>query len=532
MGIKTKYLLLLLLAGGSIFFFNLGERDLWEPDETRYAVVAREMREGGNWILPHLNGKIYAEKPPLFFWLVNLSTFLLGENSEFTNRLPSAIAGLITLFVTFLFGEKLFNPRVGFLSAMVLATSALFPQLSRWMMLDSLFTLLFLLTLFYFYLGFEKEERRRKYYLFAGFFIGLGVLTKGPIAFLVIPIFVIFAFSQKKVKAFWNLHLLWGTLLSFLAILLWLLPACWIGGEDYTKRILFGQTLGRLAGDEKSFHPEPFYFYFIRFPLDFFPWIVFLPSAILLGFRKGEEIRKKFIFLLIWFLWIFFFFTLSQGKKDNYLLPLYPAAAILIGIYWDSGLRSSEGKWGAISGLVFLPLLFSIGFLLFIMGIPEKLYPALTAYHSIVFWPLFYLCLGSLLSALFFLKKKKGVSFIIIAITFGLFQLHLSSLLPKFNPQRSMRAFSERILKRVGPEDELKIFSNRYHGLLYYTQKPYIEQLGSINRFSEILHSPQRVFVVIPLKHLGRIKKELNMEVETVEQTRIGSQDLGLIQIN
>ena len=531
MGIKTKYLLLLLLAGASLFLFNLGARDLWEPDETRYAVVAREMRESGNWILPHLNGKIYAEKPPLFFWLVNLSTFLFGENSEFTNRLPSALAGLMTVIVTFLFGGKLFNLRVGFLSAMVLATSALFPQLSRWMMLDSLFTLLFLLTLFYFYLGFENEEKRRKYYLVAGFFIGLGVLTKGPIAFLVIPIFVIFAFSQKKVKAFWNVYLLWGTLLSFLVIFLWLLPACWIGGEDYTKRILFGQTVGRLAGEEKSFHPEPFYFYFIRFPIDFFPWIVFLPSAILLGFRKGEEIRKKFLFLLIWFLWIFFFFTLSKGKKDNYLLPLYPAAAILIGFFWDSGLRSSEGKWGAISGLIFLALLFSMGSLLFFIGIPEKLYPILAPFHSLVLWVLLYLFLGSFLSFLSFLKNKRVLSFIILAITFGLFQLHLSFLLPKFNSQRSMKAFSERILKRVGPEDELKIFSNRYHGLLYYTQKPYIEQVESMNRLSEILQSPQRVFVVIPLKYLNRIKKGLNMEVEPIEQTKIGSQDLGLIQI-
>jgi 4-amino-4-deoxy-L-arabinose transferase-like glycosyltransferase len=186
---RTKYLFLLLAIGALLFLFKIGDRDLWDPDETRYALVAREMRESGNWILPHLDGSVYAEKPPLFFWLVNLSSLILGEDSEFANRLPSALAGLACLLITLLFGERLFHLRIGFLSGLALATCFLFPQLSRWMMLDSLFTLLFLLTLLTFYRGVEREENRRRDYLLAGLFMGLGVLTKGPIAYLPIPIF-------------------------------------------------------------------------------------------------------------------------------------------------------------------------------------------------------------------------------------------------------------------------------------------------------------------------------------------------------
>src|SRR5512143_3079590 len=119
MSTKRKYVLLLIGIGIALFFFNLGARDLWEPDETRYAVVAREMKETGNWILPHLNGEVYAEKPPLFFWLVNLSTSFLGVNNEFTNRLPSALAGFITFLVVCFFGKRLFNMRAGLLSSLV-----------------------------------------------------------------------------------------------------------------------------------------------------------------------------------------------------------------------------------------------------------------------------------------------------------------------------------------------------------------------------------------------------------------------------
>jgi 4-amino-4-deoxy-L-arabinose transferase-like glycosyltransferase len=372
--VRRRYLLSLLALGFLIFFFNLGGRDLWEPDETRYAVVAREMKDSGNWIIPHLNREIYAEKPPLFFWLVNLSVCFFGENSELANHLPSALAGYIAIFITFLFGVKLFNLRAGFLSSLVLATPFLFPQLSRWMMLDSIFTLFFLLALFSFYLGYEKEERRRRYYLLAGLFTGLAILTKGPVAYLTLPIFLIFAAFQKKMKRFWCRDLLLGFLLSLIVALIWWIPASWIGGKGYIHWILFKQAVGTYVEGGKHFHPQAFSFHFIGFPIEFLPWTVFLPTAFILGLRKGGERREKFLFLSIWFFFIFLFFTFSKGKKDNYLLPLYPAAAMIVGWLWDCGLRSEEGKKRFMAGLAILALLSWVPSVLFLAGVPQKLY--------------------------------------------------------------------------------------------------------------------------------------------------------------
>lgn len=377
------FLFIILLSVGSfVFLFRLGARDLWEPDETRYAIVAREMRQSGDWILPHLNGAIYAEKPPLFFWLVNLSTLFLGEDTELTNRLPSTLAGLMTVLLTFIFGSELFSPQAGFLSSLILATCFFFPQISRWMMLDSLFTLFFLLTLFYFYLGYEKSEGRQKYYILAGLFMGVGVLTKGPAAYLPIPIFLIFSFFQKELRRFWCRDLLWGFLLSMAMVFIWWLPACWIGGKDYINWILFQQAVGTYVEGGKHFHAKPFYFYFIYFPLEFLPWIVFLPASFILGLQKRKDKRKESLFLSVWFIFIFFFFSLSTGKKDNYILPLYPAASLMVGWLWDSGIHSLEGRKVFVFGLFFLILLFLVGSVLFLSGIPQKSYSILRAYHS------------------------------------------------------------------------------------------------------------------------------------------------------
>lgn len=527
---RKLFSILLLITVALVFLFNLGGRDLWDPDETRYAVIAREMRQSGDWILPHLNGKIYAEKPALFFWLVNLSTFFIGENSELANRLPSALAGLVTILLTFLFGERLFNTRVGFLSGLVLATCLLFPQISRWMMLDSLFTLLFLLTLYCFYHGYEKEGGRRKYFLLGGLFIGLGVLTKGPIAYLPIPIYLIFAFFQKGVKRFWNWDLLLGFLLSLAVVFAWLIPACWIGGEAYTKRILFGQTIGRLAGSGKHFHPKSFFFYLIRFPIEFLPWIVFIPVAFIYGLRRGGEKRKEFSFLSIWFIVIFLFFTLSLGKKDNYILPLYPAAALMVGAFWDFVLQSQKRERSILLGLIILTSLLLIALGVFLSGVPHRLYPLLEPYHFLVLSTLLYLLIGMGLSLLFFLKKMKWSSFISLVITFAVFHLHISWALPtQFNMQRSVKTFSENILKRMGTGDDLISCYFQPEGLLYYTKKPFIEAVRNKDRFTEVMHSSQRVFIVIQKGDLHQIKKDLNFEVSPLQETRVGHWDLVLI---
>ena len=508
MGVKTKYFFILIFVGSLVFLYNLGARDLWEPDETRYAVVAREMKETGNWIVPHLNGVLYSEKPPLFFWLVNGSTLLLGDN-EFANRLPSALAGLMIVLVTFLLGVRVFNLKTGFLSGLVLITGFFLSQLSRWMMIDSLFTLFFLLSLFFFYHGYKNEERRRVDYLVAGSFIGLGVLTKGPVAFLSIPICLILGCFEKDVKKFWNRDLLWGVLLSLVLVLVWLIPACWIGGDDYTRRILIEQSIGRMTGTLKNSHPhiESLFFYFIRFPAEFLPWTFFLPAAVLLEIRKNEEERSGFLFLSVWFLFIFIFFCLLKGKKDNYLLPLYPAAAILVGRWLAFFLQSPKALrsvrmrlWNPVS----LTAVLFLGLWLVYQVSPTEWFPTgLRPHLSVAAWPLTIAALGGILSLLSLFKKWGPLSLLFLMGALIITQTYLAvTVPPRLNEWVSKKPFSRQILTRVAHGDELKIWKFQSTGLLYYTGRS-IEQIRRRDRLVEVLSGPRRVFLIIEEKELS-----------------------------
>jgi 4-amino-4-deoxy-L-arabinose transferase-like glycosyltransferase len=514
---------ILILISALILLSNLGLRDLWDPDETRYAVIAREMRVSGDWILPHFNGRIYAEKPPLFFWLVNLSTSLFGQQSEVAHRLPSALAALITIYVTFVFGERLFNTRVGLVSGLMLATCVLFPQVSRWVILDSVFTLFLVLTVFYLHKGFEGSEGRRKAYLCAGLFMGLGVLTKGPVAYLSLLVFFAYGLLLKDVRRFWNKDLLWGFFLSVAIALAWLIPACMKGGEDYTRTVLIWQTLGRLKGTGASTHPEPFFFYFLWFPAEFLPWSVLLPAAFVLTFRsKGIE-RKRFLFLLIWLVIPICFLTLSKGKKDTYLLPFYSAAALMVGSLWASEAPSPGIRKGMMAGGIFMTSAILVALVLTLLGLPDRFDPRLHDYRSTGIIISSYLFMGSFLSTLFFIKKWRWASLMSGVIVCLFLHFHLSYFLPReFNAKRSLKPFSELILHTMREGDELKTSYFTPPGLLFYTRKNYVEDIRSGKRLSEVMKLSQRVFVVIQKVDLEQINSKNPLEFYVIHETKAG----------
>ena len=531
MDAKRKYLLLLLLIGSLVFLFKLGGRDLWDPDEPRYAAIAREMRQSGDWIAPHLHGQIYLEKPPLFFWLVNLSTFAFG-NSELANRLPSGLAGLAVVVLTFILGSRLFGPEAGFLSGLVLASGFYFPQISRWMMLDSLLTLCFLLSLAFLYFGLNRPERQRTYSLLAGVCMACGILAKGPLAYLPVPLMLIYTLMSRDFRKIWNRNLLYSVLLSVGVVFVWFLPAVNRIGESYGTDNLWLQTVGYFIGGRN--HPEPLYLYFARFPFDFLPWTLFLPWAFVSGYRQiKSEKRKEVLFLFVWFAFLFLFFSLSKAKKENYLLPLYPAAALGLGNWLAPHWRSS-GKVAERLDELWIPVmlitLLSVLAGAIILLSPVGWFPATAvSFFPYVLGAISCILVGGALSLLFALKRRQVAS--ISCFIAGLIAAHVyvsTVFIPWINPARSAKPFSQEILRRMTPGDELKIWKFRHQGILYYTGKP-VEQIKKIDRLLEVLSGPGRVFVVAEEQDLAELNERTALLYHVIEKRKVAHQMLFLI---
>jgi 4-amino-4-deoxy-L-arabinose transferase-like glycosyltransferase len=530
---------LLLVFCFVLYFLNLGQWDLWNPDEPRYAQVAREMVNGGDWILMHFNGKIYGDKPPLFFWMIALSSYLWGGFTSFSARFPSAFFGTLTVLLTFLIGKGLYSSRMGFLSGFVLATSLEFTYLSTRANIDTtltFFTTASLLCFFQWYLWSKEEKSRNKkikdlsiYGLYIG--MALATLAKGPVGFI-LPLFVslIYLIVQRDWKGIRGMRILTGMLLFVAIVLSWYLPAVFSAGKAYLQETLFKHTVDAYV--KGWTHVRPIYYYLYNFPVDFLPWVFFLPATIVYGYsREMMEKRREFFFLLIWFAVIFLFFSLSKGKRAIYLLPLYPAASLMVGKLWDDFISNPmdhfRREW------ISFPLYGLMGLVLMAGGtIP---WVVSMRFHSYMPYslPIAFLMVGGSLAmfVLYRFKNQGAIFFLIIGMMAGGFFYTSRVVFPLVNPYKSARFISHEITERIQPGDKLAVYRGFGTGPYnFYTGIVPILELEGQEDLLHFLGSTERVFCLLKFRDFSKFHtKEGRPKVQLISRRKVGDDDIVLI---
>jgi 4-amino-4-deoxy-L-arabinose transferase-like glycosyltransferase len=544
-----------------LYFLNLSQWDLWNPDEPRYAQVTREMVNGGDWILMHYNGKIYPDKPPLFFWLIALSSYLWQGFSSFSVRFPAALFGTFTVLLTFLLGKNLYSTRIGFFSGLILATSLQFAYLSTRANIDTtltFFTTASLLCFFEWYrntaprLGSESKrpsplpsgeregvrgnwvkQKSTKGLLIYGFYISmaLGTLTKGPVGFIIpLLISLIYLLIQKDWKGMRGMKLLPGMILFLVIVLSWYLPAVLKGGRDYLNVTLFKHTIDRYSTGWS--HVKPIYYYLYNFPVDFLPWIFFLPAAMVYGYsREAIGKRREFIFLLAWFFVIFLFFSLSKGKRSLYLLPLYPAVSIMIGKLWNDFIFTSmdhfRHEWISFPLYGFMGLALMAGAA--IPWVISMKFPSYLPYSL----PIAFLMVGGSL-AIFVLNRFRmqgAIFFLLIGMMASGFFYTLRVVFPLVNPYKSARFISQEITSRIQPAEKLALYGGFGTGPYnYYTGIVPILELEGEENLIHLLGSPERVFCILKFGDFSKFQVMVGRpEVQLITRRKVGDDDIVLI---
>ncbi|HEX5041764.1 MAG TPA: glycosyltransferase family 39 protein [Candidatus Polarisedimenticolaceae bacterium] len=316
-----------VLAAAVLFFLQLGQRDLWAPDEPYFAEGAREMVVDGHWAVPHVNGVVTTDKPPLFFWSIAAVSLPGGKVTPWTARVPSALAGLATVLLVLRLG--------GGPAALVLATTYLFWDKARSAQIDALLTLLIAVALSAFW-GWRSGSTggRRAGLLFWGA-CGLAVLAKGPVG-VMLPLGVALAFLawEGDLRSWRRFAPVAGPLLLLALCGTW---AAWassrpeysvIGAlrEHFVNRAMHGMH-----------HKQPPWYYLGALPPGLFPWTGLLPGALVLAWRRRGDPFARFLF--VWFVFIVLFFSISTEKRNLYVLPAYPACAILVARLLDAAER-------------------------------------------------------------------------------------------------------------------------------------------------------------------------------------------------
>lgn len=485
---KSKILSLTLLSSLLLFSY-LGRMALIDPDEGRYSEGSREMLVLKDYVIPHLNFKPRINKPGLFYWLTVISYKAFGIN-EFSARFPSALFGLILILGTYLWTHKEIGERKAYLSSLILlGTPAIFIA-SRIAITDIVFTSFVIFSLF----SFWSSHKNKRLAILGYFFLGLSLATKGPAGFVIV-ILTLVVFSLWKRDKIYILRALnpWGILIFLIVGGLWYLALLNKIGWLEFKHFVFQETWGRLG--EGFVHRKSLYYYLPLVIGGFLPWSIFL-----LGFRKLDLKDNLIKFLVTFTLVTLFFFSICKTKLPTYILPIFPALAVIdaniMDRYW--GTRRKE--------ILFFLLFMALGAILIPLSFPSRLLKLvdITALYKL---SAFILLIS--LPFIFLIRFRLKRQFIyLFSVFFSIYFYLILNFAGPFSVYRSTKKLF------AGHEiDADVIYALRFFkpSLVFYSKKK-IHEIDNLSEFKQ-------GYLIIKKKDIEDVRKRLTKPFQIISET-------------
>jgi 4-amino-4-deoxy-L-arabinose transferase-like glycosyltransferase len=356
-------ILWVVLLGWIAFLHRLGSTGLLDETEPLFVEAARQMVVTGDWITPYFNGATRFDKPPLIYWLMAVGFRCFGVN-EWTARLPSALAGTGLLGLVFctlsqVSGSKEPDPTARSISLLpylgtgLLALNLQMLFFGRTGYSDMVLNACFSGSLLAFFLGYIQVRRswaQKMWYV--GFFLlmGLGVLTKGPVA-VVLPLAIVAFFSflvGNFSRVFLELPWFSGGFLGALIAIPWYLAVYERNGKAFTDAFFGFHNIDRFTKVVNQ-HAGPWYYHIIVLFVGMLPWSMALPAGMVHSLRlkteRGDRVRHLGVLALAWFLVVMAFFAISATKYITYSLPAVPAASLLIALWWNDQDQTRRHSW-------------------------------------------------------------------------------------------------------------------------------------------------------------------------------------------
>ena len=512
----------LIILAGLLFLVNLGGLGLTDRDEGANAEAAREMVESGDWVSPSLNYEPRFAKPAFAYWMISGSYLIFGVN-EFAARFPSAIFGVALILLQYSFLTRICGSTIALLGSLMLLLNIEVIGISRMVLTDPELVFFTTLSGYCFWLGMWQGGKNRFY--FWGFYTGMGIamLAKGPVG-IIIPLLAVIPYLTvtRQWKQFVRIgYPLAGPLLVILIFAPWYLAMIAIHGDAYLIRAQ-AHTTSRFANPMDG-HGGTILFYIPVLFLGFFPWSGFVPATLVHAlkdwkrYRTGEHVTTKeeglALFAALWIICLFLFFSLSASRLPHYIFPLFPAASILVALFWSRSLVGDSTPSGFTTSV---RIVVTMGYL---MGIAlaaapaiyglfvEKIAKQVPAARELDLG-LFPVALGVLIIGgtmlfrhLAYSAERRAAAFWVVGGMIGALVLSLLLFaLPKANqyfiepPQElaTIAAFN------LGPEDRLIQFGRKLTSLSFYAKrKVYQINPGEDVFFEPHVSAPGRTMIIL-----------------------------------
>lgn len=484
-------MIVLLVAVAVLSFYRLGAGSLWDQDETKYAQIAREILETGDPITLHVNGRPWYVHPPLYMWLVAATGGVAGF-SEFSVRAWSAAFSVLTVCATMLLGQAWFGPRVGVLAGAILAVTFQFMAQSRLAVFDTVLLAWMLLAVYAFVRGHRGE---RGQFLWFFIYAGLATFSKGPIGLLLPGLVIVpFVLIRRAWTRWREVPWIAGFAVYVLIGLSWYGVETWLHGADFVRRVFGYYGIGRFFGVVED-QAGPWTYYLPVLFAGAFPWTAFWPAAAAYHARRRADDGS--LFVVLWCAIVFVFYSIAATKLPNYVLPIYPLAAIGVAAWWEAAARGETGRALPVSAACLAVLL--TAFYAGIGGYLRNLYPR--EFHElghILVGPAIVMAAGvALVIGLVIARRPLAAAVALCAAVAVAWLGVLTWILPVIEAQKPMKPLATAIHAVLQPGDRIVGYRmSIYSSLIYYTDHP-VEWVDTPADLRRAVCNPGRVFVVL-----------------------------------
>ena len=364
----------------AIIFTGIGEGGIYAAQEGRTALIVRKMLQSGNYLDMQVDFGVPYEKPIGHYWCCLPSALWFGLDgdplavrAEWALRLPSALAALATLAAAAVMAGRIYGRRAAAISIVVLASMPNFVKLARLAHIDMLFAAAFALAMLFLYLGcFDRRESSRWIY---GFYASLaaGMLLKGPLILILAGLVVVTAAALfRRWRLVLDIRPFTGGILFLVLALPWYVLETWRTDGEFYREFIVNQNIRRFTGVGSTYRDGermPLYYYIPKLLAGALPWSLASLAALAVWWKRLVKLRfgAGTKLLLIWFVTGFVFFSLSALKRGDYLLPVYPALAILTAAAIDRAIAwmpklDRRWRWGLAGIAVLAALFFALNF--------------------------------------------------------------------------------------------------------------------------------------------------------------------------
>jgi 4-amino-4-deoxy-L-arabinose transferase-like glycosyltransferase len=497
----------------------VGHREVVTGDEARFVLLARDMLNRGTWFDARVREQRYRNKPPLYPWSIKVLSMPSGHVTEATATLPITLAAIGSVFFTAMLGQRLFGRRAGLWAGLVLATSYGIYEHSQMLLPDMIVVLFSMAALHAFWKSIVDPPAGRHLLVFYAM-VALGVFSKGPMGLLPLLVAAVFLVTGEGLRGLRRLWTTSGLVVLLVLIAAWFVPYVAFGGHTFARRVVWDDWLSWYFGRTSPFK---YFNVFLELARGFMPWTIVLALPLAFARRQWRDPAYRFVFVAAVVPLVVV--LVSHNHRTRYLLPVYPAMALLVAWWADAHGGERSRAASVIAWLSLAGAMVGLGVLAF----PWVQSPGDLAFADGLWWKAAMLLAGTAAMTAVAFIALRGARPTLLVLGLAAPMVVMLSVGVWFyndwvNRSQDFRQFAA-LIERHAQGRPVGVIGGRFYAVDVYLGRS-LSQVRGLSGFNEWVARPGRPVIVVNDREWRLLQGHVTPPVEVLETLRVRKQSM------